>query len=156
MEDFFDGRKNCMDEDENEGGENLDESPAFGSTYNRPQLAFDQCKNFAEGKCTYLLYLWEMLECHDLLGSSMQHLNNDVSAANGSLRMPSVIGHQHSVDDYLSLNSSKGSSKKKNKMSEIGILNSSIQKHGESLIEVARIAAMQAREDTIMATIASL
>ena len=40
-------------------------------------------------------------------------------------------------------------------MSEIGILSSSIQKHGESFIEVARIAAMQACEDTIMARIAS-
>ena len=83
-----------MDEDENEGGENLDESPAFGSTHNCPQLALDQRKNFMEGKCTYLLNLWGMLECHDLLGSSMQHLNDDVSAANGSFGVPSVIGHQ--------------------------------------------------------------
>ena len=143
---FFDGSKNCM--------ENLHESPAFGSTHNHPQLALDQCKNFMERKCTYLLYLWETLECHDLLRSSMQHLNNDVSAANGSFGMPSVIGHQLSVDDDLSLNSSKGSSKK-NKMSKIGIFSSSIQKHTESL-KVVRIAAMQAHEDTIMARIALL
>ena len=68
-----------------------------------------------------------MLECNDLLGSSMQHLNNDISAANGSFRMPSVIGFQYSVDDDLSLNSSKCLSKKNNKVSEIGILHSSIQ-----------------------------
>ena len=86
----------------------------------------------------------------------MQHLNNDVSAANGSFGVPSVIGHQCSVDDDHSLNSSKGLSKKKNKMNEIGILSSSIQKHSESLIEVAKIAAMQAHEDTIMARIASI
>ena len=116
---FFVGSDGIFDEYENEGDEERDlkdemvsDDFCFGSTQNFSSLALDQQKNFIDGKCSFLLYLWEMLEHHDLLGLSIQRLNEGVNAANGSFGVPSIIPCKCSVDDDLSLNSSKGSSKK--------------------------------------------
>ena len=85
---------------------------AFCSTKNCPQCALDQQKNFVQSKTIYLLCLWGMLEHHDLLGSSMHHLNANVCSGHADVGAPSVIGSKHSVEDDVSLTSSKGSNKK--------------------------------------------
>ena len=154
--------ENLSDEERDFENEMISDENCFGSTRNRSRLALDQKKNFIDGKCTYLLYLWEMLERHDLLSSSIQRLNDEASSSNGNFGVPSVIQRKRSVDDDLSITSSKGSSKK-SKTNDIGMLSASIQKHGESLIEVAKIAALQqemdrvqAREESILSRINSL
>lgn len=48
-----------------------DDELELGLLRNRPQGALNLHKNFFDGK-SYLLYLWEMLDTHDLFHSSMQ------------------------------------------------------------------------------------
>lgn len=65
---------------------------AFGSSRNGNQLALNQRKHYVEGKSICLLYLLEMVDCHDLIRSSMQYLDKDVVLVNASLGVPSIIG----------------------------------------------------------------
>jgi hypothetical protein len=144
-------------EDEyDEGNEDEIIEHEFGSLRNRPQRALDQRKSFTNGKNCYLLYLWEMLEKHDLLGSSIQRLNSSVCASNGNSDVPLIIGGKHSADEELSVGfNSKGSSKK-GKKNDIVDLTSSIDKHGESLLKVAHIAAVQQEKDRSLARESSI
>ena len=54
----------------------------------RPQRALDYRRNFFDGKSTYILYLWEMLEEHNLFQSSTQQLHEDVGSVDGSTGVP--------------------------------------------------------------------
>ena len=96
--------------------------------------------------------LWEILEWHDSLDSSLQCLNDGVSSVNGSfgvpseIRVPSVIHSKHSFHDDVSL-TSRASSSKKTKTQNIEMLSPGIRKHGESMIEVAQIVVSQARKN---------
>jgi hypothetical protein len=113
----------------------------FGSLQNRSQNALASRRNFFRDRQLYLLYLWEMLNTHDLLGSALQRLNNNVSATNGSSGVPSVIragGNNNNEDDASDGPSSKGSTN-----SVIASLGKSIEKHGQSLLDVAKIDANQ-------------
>ena len=92
----------------------------------------------------------------------MQHLNDNICSGNGNFGVPSIIGEKHSVDEDESLESLR-SSNKKMKGNDFDKLSLSIEKHGESLIAVAKIAAMQqekdcnqARENSISSLIISL
>jgi hypothetical protein len=73
----------------------------FGSLENRSQNALASRQCFFRDRQLYLLYLWEMLNRHDLLGLALQRLNNTVPATNGSNGVPSVIGtgNNNHVDD---------------------------------------------------------
>jgi hypothetical protein len=117
---------------------------------NRSQAALDNYKNFVHGK-TYLLYLWQMLDTHDLLRSSMQRLNLSTASGNASFGVPSVVGnkHRYSEDDDSMTNQSKGSSKKQKRSDEIDKLSLSITQHGQSLVKVAKMAALQQQQDRI-------
>ena len=55
----------------------------FGRLENRSQHALASRQSFFKDRQVYLLYLWEMLNRHDLLGSALQRLNNSVLSANG-------------------------------------------------------------------------
>ncbi len=70
----------------------------FGSLENHSQTALANRQNFFRDCQLYLLYLWEMLNKHDLLGSALQKLNNTVSAVNGTSGVPSVV-HRAPNDD---------------------------------------------------------
>ncbi len=127
---------------EGEGGigSNNELDHEFGSLKNRSQSALASRRNFFRDRQLYLLYLWEMLNTHDLLGSALQRLNNTVSATNGSSGVPSVIratGNNNNEDDASDGPSSKGSN------SVIASLGKSIEKHGQSLVDVAKIDANQ-------------
>jgi hypothetical protein len=140
------------DEDEyEEGNEDSIVEPEFGALRNRPQRALDQRKYFTNGKSVYLLYLWEMLEKHDLLGSSIQRLSASVCASNGNCAVPLIIGGKHSVDDNFSVGFGSNGSSKKGKKNGIVDLSTSIDKHGESLLKVAHIAAAQQEKDRSLA-----
>jgi hypothetical protein len=80
-----------------------------------------------------------MLEPHDLIGPSIQHLNSLVLSGNGNTGVPSVIIGKGKLDDDddTSLESLRKSLKK----SEMDTLSAFINRHGDSLVMVARIAA---------------
>ena len=81
-----------------------------------------------------------MLNIYDLLGSALQKLSNDVSATNGSSGVPSVVGgprrrDDDSISDKTSPTSSGGS--------VIASLGKSIEMHGQSLVDVAKMDAKE-------------
>jgi hypothetical protein len=91
-----------------------------------------------------------MVDTHDLLHSSMQRLNASTAAGNGSVGVPSVVGNlrRSSGDDDDSMAcSSKGSNKKAKTSKDIEMLSLSIAKHGESLVTVAKMAAIQQEKE---------
>jgi len=55
-------------------------------------------------KNTYLLYLWDVLDEHDLVKSTMQQLLDGIDSASGSTGVLSVIT-KHKTDDNDSLSS---------------------------------------------------
>jgi hypothetical protein len=77
--------------DDDEDEEENEERPSFGSFQNRTAGALDERHAFFANEQQYLLYLWVMLEKHDLLGCSLQRLNDDVSAGNGAAGVPSIV-----------------------------------------------------------------
>jgi hypothetical protein len=143
------GFMNEFDQEVEEGvnGEMSEGALAFGSLKNCPQRALDQRQNFIMRKSTCLLYLWEMLETHDLLGSSMQHLDSSVCSGKGRFGVPSIIGNKHSPRDADdSISSSAKCSKKAKRPNDVNELSLSIAKYGESLIAVAKNCSITARE----------
>jgi hypothetical protein len=73
----------------------------FGSLDKPSQHALASRHQFFKDQQVYLLYLWDMLTGHDLLGSALQKLNSNVSASNGSSGVPSVvINHSANNNDY--------------------------------------------------------
>jgi hypothetical protein len=76
-----------------------DEIVVFGSLQNRSSGALDQRYSFVEYSQMYLLYWWHMLDKYDLLGSSLQRLDDSVAARNGGEGVPSVIHCTTEIDD---------------------------------------------------------
>lgn len=93
-----------------------------------------------------------MLGWHDFLGSSLKHLNDNLSSAIGSFGVPSVICHKHAFNDNVDL-TSRASSNKKTKTNNIEMLSASIRKCEASLVEVAQITASQAHQESGLAMI---
>ena len=64
----------------------------YGALAGCTQEALDNCANFIkDGKESYLLYFWELIDGHGLLALAMQKLNDDVSAANVAAGVPTVV-----------------------------------------------------------------
>ena len=63
---------------------------AMGGLQGRPARALDSRAAFLYGKPSYLLYFWEIADCHQLLQSSLQRLHESVGASDASTA-PSVI-----------------------------------------------------------------
>ncbi len=80
---------NAADDDD---AEQANVNTAFGSLNGRPQQALDSQANFFVNSPTYLLYLWDVLDEHDLVQTSMQQLVDGVRSDNGGFGVPSVIG----------------------------------------------------------------
>lgn len=81
------GNNDDEEEDDEEGKE---DRPSFGSFRNRPAGALDQRHAFFDYEQQYLLYLWFMLEKHDLLGCSLQRLDEGVAAGDGGRSVPII------------------------------------------------------------------
>lgn len=110
----------------------------FGRLDNHSQHALASRQSFFKDRQLYLLYLWEMLNRHDLLGSALQKLSSDVSATNGSSGVLSVVVRRRdndSISDRTSPTLSGGS--------VIASLGKSIEKHGKSLLDVAKMDAKE-------------
>jgi hypothetical protein len=119
---------------------------AFGSLNGRPQQALDSRANFFVNSPTYLLYLWDVLDEHDLVQTSMQQLVDGVGSGNGGTGVPSVIGGSSSkrksdADDSFA--SSKKSREDNNDGEAISKLSTSIEKHSQSIVAAAKISASE-------------
>jgi hypothetical protein len=129
-------------------GDDEDETrpaPKFGELSNRSQGALDSRAAFFRDKESYLLYLWEVLECNGLLVSSMQRLNGLAAAANGADGIPSVLGAVN-PGDVSSVTTADRSDKHSNtqKMKD---LSKTINDHGKKMVSVAKMKCNQREKD---------
>ena len=60
-----------------------------------------RAKFIKDGKESYLLYFWELIDNHGLLASAMQKLNDQVSATNGAAGVPYVVRRNRTGDISL-------------------------------------------------------
>ena len=128
---------NDKDEDDDIDNGNI---PQFGSLKQRPRRALDLRRNFFDGRATYLLYLWDMLEEHGLLESSIQQLHDGIGSGDGGTGVPSTIGAKRKSSDDFSVMSSTKSSASKTPTNR-SIVGMSIEKHSESIIFLAKSVA---------------
>ena len=69
-------------------------SPAhMGALAGRPARALETRTTFLNGRPPYLLYIWEVVDRHQLLQSSLQQLSDSVCATDGGLT--SLSGESH-------------------------------------------------------------
>jgi hypothetical protein len=132
-----------------DGGIDVDEDDIgdgrFGSLGNRDRGALDRRHSFVKYHQSYLLYLWHMLDKHNLLVSSLQRLDVTVSASNGAHGVPSVINHNNdTVEDENSV-SSKTS--KLTVAENFARLSDSIKSLSSSALAMARMEAEQKEKD---------
>ena len=130
-------------DDDDIDGEDGDDAKRFGSLEGRSQRALDLRHNFFDKWNTYLLYLWDVLDEHNLVQSTMQQLLEGVGAGNGSNGVPSVVGGRRQSDDNDSLSSSKKSKTANEDAAAFQQLSTSIESHSQSLVAAARIAAAE-------------
>ena len=141
-----------VDEEDDSGEENDDDrsyggkSASFGSLTERPPQSLELRRNFVDGRSTYLLYLWDMLCEHDLFQSSMQQLKDGIGSGNGHSEVPSVIRGKRKNDDDDSL----GSMSKKSNNNDMTQLGASITKHADSMVTVAKMAAVEQEKNQIV------
>ena len=140
MDDYY-----TDDEEEENGGE---DTFAFGSLMGHPQKALDLRHNFFDDKAAYLIYLRDILEEHGLTQSMMQQLFEGIGSRNGSSGVPSVIRGKHNKYDDNSLSASSKKSRN-NEEAAFAQLGSSINKHSNSLVAAAKIAAMEQAKNCI-------
>lgn len=92
------------DKDEGDDDADKDNMNTFGSLNGRPQRALDSRQNFFDDRSTYLLlYLWDVLDEHDLVKASMQQLLEGIGSGNGGTGVPSVIGGSAKVMQMIRL-----------------------------------------------------
>ena len=138
------------EEDEEEDVEGVEKNiPVFGTLTNRTQRALDSREAFFTCKESYLLYLWEVLERHDLLVLSMQRLNTFAISTNGADGIPSIINNdQHHGDD--STMTSFGEKSKAGTVSDdkkLQQLSQSIKDHATKMVSVAKMKCDQRDQD---------
>jgi hypothetical protein len=116
----------------------------FGELSNRSQGALDSRAAFFRDKESYLLYLWEVLECNGLLVSSMQRLNGLAAAANGADGIPSVVGAAKPGDDS-SVTTADGD--KHGNTQKMKDLSTTINEHGKRMVSIAKMKCNQREKD---------
>ena len=140
------------DEDEDDGSANSDDDESlgddgddreFGSLKGRGRTALDLRRNFFDDRATYLLYLWDILDEHDLVKSTMQQLLDGVGAGNGRNGVPSVINNKRNNEDDYSMASSKKSNNKSVVETAFLELKEAVKEHSNSLVSAAKIAASE-------------
>ncbi len=145
---------NIDEDDDNDNNENSDggaevddnNTHQFGSLRGRSQRSLDLRRNFFGDKNSYLLYLWDVLEEHGLVQSSMQQLLDGIGSSNGCDGVPSVIGGKSKRDKDDSLASSK---KNKSNSLETAVekLGESLAKHSESVLFASRNSSKEREKD---------
>ncbi len=115
----------------------------FGSLKGRGRTALDLRRNFFDDRATYLLYLWDILDEHDLVKSTMPQLLDGVGAGNGRNGVPSVINNKRNNEDDYSMASSKKSNNKSVVKAAFLELKEAVKEHSNSLVSAAKIAASE-------------
>ena len=155
---YISGDNNSDTDDEDndaDGAEDNQEnsSVGFGKLSGRQQRALDQRWNFFDIKQTYLLYLWDILDEHNLVQLSMQQLLSGIGSGNGSTGVPSGIGGKCNYNDNdLSLASLKKNKGQKDNTAAFLDLSASIKDHSNSIKSAAQVFAKE-HEKTRMATL---
>ena len=121
----------------------------FGSLANRTQHALSERQHYFRDRQLYLLYLWEMLDRHGLLGSALQRLNNTVSAINGSDGVPSVIRARNNNDADSMSDKTEKTTPSSSANAFMATLGKSIENHGKSLVRVAKIEADEKEKERV-------
>jgi hypothetical protein len=115
-----------------------DDGTYYGALAGCTQEALDNHANFIkDGKESYLLYFWELIDGHGLLALAMQKLNDEVSATNGAAGVSIVVFHRRrdekSTDD--------GNTGNKSDSGELKKMAASIDKYGSKMVAAAQIKA---------------
>jgi hypothetical protein len=126
-----------VDDDEEDIGDGR-----FGSLQNRDRGALDCRCNFVKYHQSYLLYLWHMLDKHNLLVSSLQRLDTKVAASNGATGVPSII-----MQDAVEEKSVASRISKITTAENLAHLSDSIKSLSSSALAMARMEAEQKEKD---------
>jgi len=123
----------------------------FGSLKNRSQRALDSRSSFFANKEPYLLYLWEVLDNHDLLVSSMQRLNSCALAANGADGIPAVIGRNLTGDESVSVTTGTRTNSDERRdestAKKFKELTTTIKDHGNKIVSATKMTCIQREKD---------
>jgi len=139
--------KNWKKSGQGDGGfeDNPDADPNayYGELANASQEALDnRVKFIKDGKESYLLYFWELIDNHGLLASAMQKLNDRVSATNGAAGVPSAVARNRRNDSSLSGGDDvSGMSDTTPARDHTKRLAASINEYGTKLVAAAQIRA---------------
>ena len=117
---------------------------------------FDKRQNFLNDRQPYFLYLWYILEKHELMTSAVEKLGKRVSASNGASGVPSIIHDMDGDDDdeddddgkrlspvTVDGSSCRHSSKKSAAGTKETLLSNSIKYIGDQAVTVAKFEAEQ-------------
>jgi hypothetical protein len=154
------GKGGIIEPDGNEGEEEKEDGTApvveFGSFANQSKVALDSQHSFFPFYQLYLLYLWHMLEKHNLLGSSLSRLNISVAATNGGTEVPSVILDRSSQtmadeDNALWESTIQSNNTPGSKQSDVNFthLSKSIKSLGDKATEAAKIQAEELQKNRV-------
>lgn len=93
-----DGGRLDSDDEEETTAEVIDENNnRFGVLSDRPQFALDTRSAFLQGKPSYLLYFWEIVDKYGLLSTCLQKMNIEVSAVDGAAGVPIISATSRSM-----------------------------------------------------------
>jgi ElaB/YqjD/DUF883 family membrane-anchored ribosome-binding protein len=145
------------EEEEEEGDDEEQDSPSsknspakFGSLNRRSKIALDSRESFFNSHQSYLLYLWHMLDKHNLLSTSLNRLETTVSATDGGVGVPSVIGARAPLEmdnDSWETNTTKTERSRMQNIVDLTGLTDSIKTLGEKAASVAAVQVQELRKN---------
>jgi hypothetical protein len=119
----------------------------FGQLTGRPQRALERRANFFSDVPSYLLYLWDMIETHDLRRSCLQTLVASVAAGDGGANVPSLFdndGNDNNDDGSLSVSSkSTKSAASQTGVKELSVIGEGMKKFHDRSIQLQRFEEKQ-------------
>jgi hypothetical protein len=146
------------DDDDSEGGV-AKEKPKWGETKGRGRYSLSKRQDFFQNTNSYVLYMWHIIDKHDLIGTSMSMLSDAVGSLDGARGIPSAIrkGNNNDDDEEDELGSigSKSQSASKslkstNDAEEDGLAKS-IRGHGKHVLQLAKIKAEEMKKNRALA-----
>jgi uncharacterized small protein (DUF1192 family) len=81
------------EDEENEQGASDNRVYDFGELKNRSTKALDSRSSFLHNRPSYLLYLWEIFDKHDLLKTTVNRLSVDTGAVDGGVGSVPIVGN---------------------------------------------------------------
>jgi len=81
------------DKDEENEGASDSRVYDFGELKNRSMKALDSRSSFLHNRPSYLLYLWEIFDKHDLLKTTINRLSVDTGAVDGGVGFVPIVGN---------------------------------------------------------------